>query len=134
MPKVFNMEGKLINEYYTGNTLPPPQSWHSCFIAEQRERGVVQPHLLAMLEVLLQEAEKAYGGELPEPGSTEGAAEGRAALLIWARGDRRIELCVFSYGETTLFSEWDSDGHQIESGSAFATALRELFQREGEGE
>lgn len=118
--------GELGREAARKNTVPPPASWHTRFIAEQRERGQVQPHLLAMLEVLLSEAEREFGEALPEPKFCK-APDGWD--LIWEIAGDFVALRISPSGTLaiTTLTEWTKflwDAAQL------AAALRELWPRE----
>lgn len=107
---------------------PKAASWHACFIAEQRAAGQVQPHLLAMLEVLLQEAEKAYGEPLPKPGAIDVTKAG-AILFEWQRGGNYVGLIIWPNGETT-YNRRGCLNRGLTDPAQLAATLRELWPKE----
>lgn len=116
----------------SGHLEAEPASWHTRFIAEQRERGQVQRWRLVGLEALLEDTEAELKMPLPEPGAID-VWETGAILFEWHRNGRYIGFTATADGEVT-FNKSDSPYKYSASDPArLATALRELFA-ETEGE
>lgn len=110
----------------------PPASWHTRFILEQRERGQVQPHLLASTETIFEGAAALLGAALPQPTTKETWLGGMNFRWIVEPNRRFVVVDIHANGKMRIRQSSDKFLYLLDAGQ-LATALRELFA-ETEGE